>query len=152
MSEQGGARGPAAPLQHPALTLRAATIRQSFCFFFLGVLAHFHCRGLWKEKLMMYKLAVTIYSGLVNLLPPAALVNERRPLDPPLEPDGGQHWRSRPESLYWRGESIEGKNKFTNKQQEDERRACRTAERSLVHQDLINSVSEPQQTHTGISY
>lgn len=85
---------------------------------------------------MMYKLAVTIYSRLVNLLPPAALVNERRPLDPPLEPDGGQHWRSRPKSLYWRGESIEGKNKFTNKQQEDEHRAWCRPEGSLVHRDL----------------
>lgn len=101
---------------------------------------------------MMYKLAVTIYSGLVNLLPPAALVNEHRPLDPPLEPDGGQHRRSRPESLYWRGESIEGKNKFTNKQEEDERRARRTAEGSL---DLINMHQRwqpPRQIHTRISY
>lgn len=86
---------------------------------------------------------------------PAALVNERRPLDPPLEPDGGQHRRSRPESLYWRGESIEGKNKFTNKQEEDERHARRTTERSLVHQDLINMHQRwrpPHQDFTLVSF
>lgn len=65
---------------------------------------------------MMYKLTVTIYSALWTW-PPAAFVNEGL-LDFPLKPDVGQHRGSR-HFFYWKGESLQKENKFTNKQHED---------------------------------
>lgn len=75
-----------------------------------------------EKKLMMYKLAVTIYSGLWTC-PPAAFVNEGL---------WTLHWNQMLGNtgavgafLYWRGESLQRKNKFTNKQHDDHSVSCR---------------------------